>query len=60
MGKINISKIKSANGKFTTRYSHILPKETMDRLHTQKGDKLLFLGENQGIISFKFERGDRG
>lgn len=57
MGAITISDIKNSKGQTYRRYTLILPKETMDRIGTQKGDKLIFLSENQGLLTFQFKRG---
>jgi len=55
MATITVSKIKT-NQKEYTRYTMQLPKETMDRLIAKSGDKLDFIGESSGILTFQFKR----
>lgn len=55
MATVTVSKIKQ-NAKEYTRYTMQLPKEVMDRLMAKSGDKLEFIGENSGILTFQFTR----
>ena len=56
MGKITTIKYKK-DKKHYKKYVITLPKETMDRFYPEKNDKLSFLGEQNGIFTFKFVRG---
>lgn len=55
MAAITVSKYKRENKEYT-KYVTTLPKETMDRLMAKSGDKLKFIGESAGILTFQFER----
>jgi len=55
MATITVSKIKQ-NAKEYTRYTMQLPKEVMDRLMAKSGDKLDFIGDNAGVLTFQFRR----
>ena len=48
--------IKKKGKKQYTQYITTLPKDTMDSLYANTGDKLIFMGNNMGILSFKYER----
>lgn len=55
MGAITTIKYKK-EGKEYTKYVTTLPKEKMDQVKPEKGDRMIFIGEMSGIYSFKFER----
>ena len=58
MATITVSNVKQ-NGRQYKRYTMQLPKETMDRLMVESGDKLDFIGESANVLTFQFKRKDK-
>ena len=55
MATITVSKIKKESKEYV-RYTMQLPKEVMDRLMAKSGDRLYFVGESAGVLTFQFQR----